>query len=104
MLTLIQRIQEIYPFEPLPSVEIKGHSNTIVLKKWIYISNEENNHCDEMKIILSEMTQNNKTLENELRLYITSAEDEYLSNEIHFFDFSDEKIIFNFLSTFITNP
>lgn len=102
MKPLIERIQEVYPFKPLPSVELKGHSSTIVIKKWIYIPDEENNHCDEMKIILSEMHEKNKTLENELRLSITHAEDEYLSNEIHLFDFEHDWKLFGFLQYFIT--
>lgn len=95
MKTLIQKIQEKHDFKHFDKVVIPGYSKILVLNKY------ELNVNDEMKLILSEMHQNNETIKDELRISITEIDDENLFHVIDLFQFSDEQKLFSFLEFFV---
>lgn len=96
MKTLIQKVQERHNFKHLEEINVGGK---ISINKWCLIT--EDDVCDEMKLILSEMHDGRNTINNELRLSITNIEDENLFDEIIFFNFSDEQKLFSFLEFFV---
>lgn len=72
MKNLIDQIKEKYDFVEHQPTILKGHSNSIILKNYIF-ENEETETIEPLRIELHECYQNNKPIENFFRLSIVNC-------------------------------
>ena len=89
MKTLIEQIKEKYGFVSQEPTKIVGHSNTIVLQRYIF-EIEESETIEPLRIEIKECHENNKPIQNFFRLSIVNIAENDEPNDLFTFKTFDK--------------